>query len=448
MLLERKPNYLVKGSLAMLKLDTTVPWSPHTKATPNTSRTEDLLSIDANKTRTLSGGWQLSYDSVDAGASYRISVEVDFDEIAVWRDALQCKAVWGEIAPDDEHCRQPWDYLTPELVGDNRVRFSRTLRAPEKTQQLTLRYTLRWTPSGHTRWSLPQIEKVEASAADPVRIAVATGTASSRRQHGIKGINDNVEFYADLCRRCAGKADLIVLPEVALQWQLPGSPLDVALPCPGTETEVFAEIARRQKTQILLGLFENEGDAVRNSAVLFDTNGQITGRYYKVHLAVGGESESGILPGDSFPVFDTALGRIGCNICMDVSAAESARMVGLNGADFLLLPIMGDHRADRWSQGPPVFNESRWQAIMRTRALDTQLTFVVARNEGQGSCIVDRKGDFLAYNDGTEEIICATVDADDGFRTWNGGDFRGINWMQRRPHVYGEYVEAENRGSL
>jgi predicted amidohydrolase len=108
---------------------------------------------------------------------------------------------------------------------------------------------------------------------------------------------------------------------------------------------------------------------------------------------------------------------------------------------------MGDHRADRWSQGPPVFNESRWQAIMRTRALDTQLTFVVARNEGQGSCIVDRKGEFLAYNDGTEEIICATVQTD-SFRTWNGGDFRGINWMQRRPHVYGEYVEAGNRGSL
>ena len=88
------------------------------------------------------------------------------------------------------------------------MRFSRTLRAPAKTQELTLRYT----PSGRTRWALPQVEKVAASATKPVRIAVATGTAASRRQHGIKSITDNVEFYADLCRSCADEADLIVLP--------------------------------------------------------------------------------------------------------------------------------------------------------------------------------------------------------------------------------------------
>ena len=58
------------------------------------------------------------------------------------------------------------------------------------------------------------------------------------------------------------------------------------------------------------------------------------------------------------------------------------------------------------------------------------------------------RGDFLAYNDGTQDIITATVPAADGYRTWNGGDFRGINWMQRRPHIYGAYTDAENRGSL
>ena len=85
---------------------------------------------------------------------------------------------------------------------------------------------------------------------------------------------------------------------------------------------------------------------------------------------------------------------------------------------------------------------------MRTRALDGQFTLVAARNEGQGSCIVDRRGDFLAYNDGTQEIITACVPAEDGYRTWNGGDFRGINWMQRRPHVYRAYTDETNSGPL
>jgi predicted amidohydrolase len=133
---------------------------------------------------------------------------------------------------------------------------------------------------------------------------------------------------------------------------------------------------------------------------------------------------------------------------MDSSAAESSRMVGLNGADFLLLPIMGDHRADRWTPGPPIFSESRWKAIMRTRAMDNQLCLVVARNEVQGSCIIDRKGDILAWNEGDQEIIDANVQLEDGYRTWNVGCFRAVNWMQRRPHLYPAFTDPENQGSL
>jgi len=229
---------------------------------------------------------------------------------------------------------------------------------------------------------------------------------------------------------------------------LPESALDLAVPAPGPETDVFAEICRQHRMRILLGLFERDGDAVFNTAALIDPQGEIEGKYHKVHLAVGGETESGILPGDGFPVFDTEIGRLGCNICMDSSAAESSRMVGLNGADFLLLPIMGDHRASRWQPGPPLFNESRWKAIMRTHAMDSQVCMVVARNRAHGSCIVDRKGEILAWNEGDEDWITATVPRHDGYLTWNGGCFRAVNWMQRRPHLYGAFSDESNRGSL
>ncbi|NLY00809.1 MAG: hypothetical protein GXY83_32355, partial [Rhodopirellula sp.] len=89
-------------------------------------------------------------------------------------------------------------------------------------------------------------------------------------------------------------------------------------------------------------------------------------------LFLGGKAPS--LEGDSllwwppFPVFDTKIGRIGCLICMDTTVCESARLLGLHGADFICFPIMGDLRADRWSPGPPIYNEDRWKVIMRTRA--------------------------------------------------------------------------------
>jgi len=42
----------------------------------------------------------------------------------------------------------------------------------------------------------------------------------------------------------------------------------------------------------------------------------------------------------------------------------------------------------------------------------------------------------------------ALCTAANGTRTLSGGCFRQVNWLQRRPHLYGAYVEAENRGSL
>jgi len=215
---------------------------------------------------------------------------------------------------------------------------------------------------------------------------VATGSVYS--QGPFKTLQNNIDFYLSLSEAaCQQDTDLLVLPEVALQWRRQGNPLDQAIAAPGPATEPFAELARRRQVRILLGLFERNGDTVYNSAVLINPQGQIDGRYDKVHLAVGGESESGILPGDGFPVFNTELGRIGCNICMDSSAAESARMVGLGGADLLLLPIMGDHRASRWNPGTPNFNESRWKAIMRTRAMDNQLEVVAVGLLGEVGCI-------------------------------------------------------------
>ncbi len=85
---------------------------------------------------------------------------------------------------------------------------------------------------------------------------------------------------------------------------------------------------------------------------------------------------------------------------------------------------------------------------MRTRAMDNQLCMVVARNNVHGSCVIDRKGEILAWNEGDQDFIEATVQLEDGYRTWNGGCFRDVNWMQRRPHAYGAFVDPDNLGSL
>ncbi len=427
-----------------------VPWSAHPAASPPTEERDGTLVAAANGTRTCTGGWLIRYAGIEGGRTYLLRQEAQVNDVGCSRDVLECVAIWGEGSDDGLIRGCEWDYLLPNTTDDGEVCFERRMTAPEGADCLTIRCTFRWSATGESVWSLPRVEALDDGPSDPgpVRVAVVTGHAQARSR-SFASVADNVEFYASLCEAaCEHGPQLIVLPEVALQWGLSDHAIDTAVPVPGPETEVFSAIAARHGTRICLGLFERDGDAVHNSAILIGPSGKVDGRYRKVHLAVGGENTSGILPGDGFPVFDTEIGRIGCNICMDSSAAESSRMVGLNGADFLLLPIMGDHRASRWNRGGPIFNESRWLAMMRTRAMDNQLCMVVARNMVQGSCVIDRKGEVLAWNEGDQDFVLADVRRADGYRMWNGACFRDVNWMQRRPHVYGAFVEPENRGSL
>ena len=437
-----------RGAASALQPDTVERWAPHPDAAPQTEKRDDTFLVAANGTRTCVGGWQFRFAEIQPGRCYHVEWEVEHDGITDTRDVLHCKSYWGSMQPTDARSSGMWDYLLPRVSGERSLRFGRRLTAPANATHLTLRCVFRWTTHGRSIWKPPQVTRIAApEPRKPVKVAVVTGRQGGRRGP-FQSIQDNLNFYLPLCEdTCAHKPDLIVLPEIALQWGLQDSALDSAVPAVCTETAPFASLAHAHKTRVLLGMFERDGDAVHNSAVLFGPDGSVEGCYHKVHLAVGGEEDSGILAGDGFPVFDTEIGRIGCNICMDSSAAESSRMVGLNGADFLLMPIMGDHRADRWSRGSPIYSEDRWKAIMRTHAIDSQLCMVIARNNGLGSCIIDRKGDILAWNEGDADFITATINLDDAYRTWNGGCFRDVNWLQRRPHLYGAFVDPNNVGS-
>ena len=421
-------------------------WTPHPSAAPVNMRTGDRLTSRANGTRSCCGGWQLEWAGVQPGHLVRIRCPARIEDIAVPSDALACIVIWGTVEPDDVSLgtRLFWDYVCAPPVADGLTRLDGTLAVPPDCSTVTVRLALRWADTGLVDWGPVTIEDLGvAPERPPVRVAIATGAEEGARASR-PTVDEGVSYYAGLAERaCVDHgAELVALPEIGPQWHVPSHAFDKAVSVPGPETDRFAAIARRHAAVIVVGVHERDGDAVFNSAVTIDRTGEIAGVYHKVHLA-SFEAVSGVLPGEDFPVHDTAVGRIGCNICMDSSAAESSRLVGLKGADFLVLPIMGDHRASVWNRGNPVLDEGRWRCIMRTRAMDNQLTMVVARNCGVGSCVVDRSGEVLAYNDGNSDIVVADVARDDGYRKWNGGCFRQVNWRQRRPHTYDAFAAEE-----
>ncbi|HJP31705.1 MAG: carbon-nitrogen hydrolase family protein [Candidatus Latescibacteria bacterium] len=422
-------------------------WAPHVDAATSNHAEAGSRCYEscANGSLSCCGGWQFVYDGVTPGHHYRLSWRAETRDLAQPLDMLVGHVYWGTVEPE---CFVPgtaviWDYVEADVDGGVHE-FSGEFAAPEKATTATVRCTLRWTARGSVVWSEPMVQDLgPRRAPPPVRVAVVTGSEASTE--GTRpDVQHCVDLYAGLAERACRdeNARLVALPEIALQWNIPGHPYDHAVDVPGPETDRFAQIARAHSAVIVVGLHERTAGAVYNSAVVIGSDGQIAGVYRKVHLA-STEAMSGVLPGEGFPVMDTGVGRVGCIICMDSSAAESARMVGLNGADFLVLPIMGDHRASVWKPGSPRLDEDRWRCIQRTRAMDNQLCMVVARNRGLGSCIIDRSGEVLAYNDGSQDLIVADVAREDGYRKWNGGCFRQVNWRQRRPHLYGAHTLGE-----
>ena len=132
---------------------------------------------------------------------------------------------------------------------------------------------------------------------------------------------------------------------------------------------------------------------------------------------------------DSVRVGIIGLGRI--------SDAHIKGYQAVEGAEAMLLSIMGDHRAVDWRRRPVAFSPDRWKVIMRARAIDNHLWMIVARNNQEASCIIAPSGDILAYNDGGQRVIWADCDFGERLRPWRGASFADSTWAERRPQLYG-----------
>lgn len=135
------------------------------------------------------------------------------------------------------------------------------------------------------------------------------------------------------------QADLILLPEAMdLGWTHPSARHE-AEPIPlGYPALTLCEAARRHQVFICAGLTEREGNAIYNSAVLIDPQGEILLKHRKIHELDSAHDLYGL--GQRLEVVQTPLGAIGLMICADAFAEGQviARTLGYMGADILLSP--------------------------------------------------------------------------------------------------------------
>lgn len=117
---------------------------------------------------------------------------------------------------------------------------------------------------------------------------------------------------------------------------------DLAEPIPGPSTGFFSELAATHKVVLVTSLFEKRATGLyHNTAVVFDRDGSIAGKYRKMHIPddPGFYEKFYFTPGDlGFEPIQTSLGRLGVLVCWDQWYPEAARLMALKEAEMLIYP--------------------------------------------------------------------------------------------------------------
>lgn len=104
----------------------------------------------------------------------------------------------------------------------------------------------------------------------------------------------------------------------------------------------WSGVAREHSVVLVTSLFERRAAGLyHNTAVVFDSDGSIAGKYRKMHIPddPGFYEKFYFTPGDlGFEPIQTSVGKLGVLICWDQWYPEAARLMTLKGAEMLIYP--------------------------------------------------------------------------------------------------------------
>lgn len=235
-------------------------------------------------------------------------------------------------------------------------------------------------------------------------------------------------------------AGLVVFPELALTtffprwWTEDQTEIDrwFETEMPGPVTQPLFDLAAELGIGFHLGYAELTPEGKHfNTAILVGPDGAILGKYRKIHLPGHADRqhwrpfqhlekyyfEKGDL---GFPVFDAFGGKVGMCICNDRRWPETWRMLGLNGAE---LVVLGYNTPLHYPPAPEhdhlqyFHNELSIQAGCYQNGLWAAAVAKAGLEEGceliGGSIIVAPTGEIVARAQGVgDEVITARIDLD------------------------------------
>ena len=214
---------------------------------------------------------------------------------------------------------------------------------------------------------------------------------------------------------------------------------DLAESIPGPSTRFFGDIARSLGIVLVTSLFEKRAPGLyHNTAVVFDTDGNIAGKYRKMHIPDDPAyyEKFYFTPGDlGFEPIQTSIGKLGVLVCWDQWYPEAARLMALKGADILIYPT-----AIGWESSDTEDEKNRqrdaWIISQRGHAVANGLPVVSVNRTGYepdpsgqtggirfwgSSFVAGPQGEFLAQaSDSQEENLIVEIDLNrsENVRRW------------------------------
>ncbi|MEW6750852.1 MAG: carbon-nitrogen hydrolase family protein [Candidatus Latescibacterota bacterium] len=405
-------------------------WSPRSALSPLFHREPGRLTLEGGGNPHVFGAWCRRVPVTPEDA-YRLRVSCRCSGVEDLGLHVTPHVVWRRGQRREDECAV--DAVRALRQEGGCAAGEDLLVAPEGCDAAEVRLLLRFASGG--RVTFDRVELVPSAPPAPRRVRVSTMRSCPPR--GATLADHRAHYAGRIDEAAASRPDLVVVPEfanVTALLPLYGDALvEVAEEVPGPFCGMLAERAQRHCTCLCAGLLEREGDILFNAAVVYDPSGRLVARQRKVH-PYWPEEPWGVSPGETFQAFDLPFGRAGIMICYDSWWPESARLLGLQGAEIILFPNAGYE-----------------ERILPARAIDNN-AYVVCASLFSPAAILDTRGVAVATC-ATEGVLTALIDLASRPKCHPnaGGNLNpgpgGARWARnaRSPRIYDEIAAGVRR---
>ena len=214
---------------------------------------------------------------------------------------------------------------------------------------------------------------------------------------------------------------------------------NLAEPIPGPSTDFYGALASQYGIVLVTSLFERRAAGLyHNTAVVFEKDGTIAGRYRKMHIPDDPAyyEKFYFTPGDlGFHPIDTSVGRLGVQVCWDQWYPEGARLMALQGAEMLIYPTaIGFESSDTPEEQER--QREAWTTVQRGHAVANGLPVITVNRVGHepdpsgqtngiefwgSSFVAGPQGEFLyraSQNEEENVVVDVDLQRSENVRRW------------------------------